>query len=179
MGGYRSIPSPEREHLLLDDGSFRDTPPFFSTKMIGQSDKQPLSASREPVHDPSVPPRAGVSTGGDKAILKQQQKKKKKKKKKNGLSAKEPGRRTRKRPFLRTESNIDVDENPKNDSETERGSIAPKSPRPTSKPHKFFGDSRIASFRAIIRKEKSATLCCSISVSTKWHHSLLNSQTSD
>lgn len=143
--------------------------PFFSTKMMGQSDKQPLSASREPVHDPSVPPRAGVSTGGDKAIPK----------KKNGLSAKEPGRRTRKRPFLRTESNIDVDENPKNDSETERGSIAPKSPRPTSKPHKFFGDSRIASFRAIIRKEKSATLCCSISVSTKWHHSLLNSQTSD
>ena len=140
--------------------------------MMGQSDKQPLSASREPVHDPSVPPRAGVSTGGDKAILKH-------KKKKNGLSAKEPGRRTRKRPFLRTESNIDVDENPKNDSETERGSIAPKSPRPTSKPHKFFGDSRIASFRAIIRKEKSATLCCSISVSAKWHHSLLNSQTSD
>lgn len=175
MGGYRSIPSPEREHLLLDVGSFRDIPPFFSTKMMGQSDKQPLSASREPVHDPSVPPRAGVSTGGDKAILKQQ----KKKKKKNGLSAKEPGRRTRKRPFLRTESNIDVDKNPKNDSETERGSIAPKSPRPTSKPHKFFGDSRIASFRAIIRKEKSATLCCSISVSSKWHHSLLNFQTSD
>lgn len=174
MGGYRSIPSPGREHLLLDDGSFRDIPPFFSTKMMGQSDKQPLSASREPVHDPSVPPRAGVSTGGDKAILKQQQKKKK-----NGLSVKEPGRRTRKRPFLRTESNIDVDKTPKNDSETERGSIAPKSPRPTSKPHKFFGDSRIASFRAIIRKEKSATLCCSISVSSKWHHSLLNFQTSD
>ena len=96
MGGYRSISSPEREHLLLDDGSFRDIPPFFSMKMMGQSDKQPLSASREPVHDPSVPPRAGVSTGGDKAILK------KKKKKKNGLSAKEPGRRSRKRPFLRT-----------------------------------------------------------------------------